>query len=155
MFLFPDGFTLICEKTNAEPTPTDMLTENGNQGTAISSAYNTTISQDGFGVNNYLITQGPSFGIENIVCMVLQKIRDTAHRLNGVWRPVGYAMETASPNKNIRNPAENVKKNSKNDEVLYGLAKIKMTPTISERCIARMAQLSSHLRSQIGNVPRT
>lgn len=43
---------------------------------------------------------------------ITQKLRDTAHRLNDVGRPVGYAMEAVSPNYSIRNSEENVKGNS-------------------------------------------
>ncbi len=57
--LMPDGSTFVYEeKTNAEPTTADMLTENGNQGTAISSASDTTIPQDGTGVNSYDMRNG-------------------------------------------------------------------------------------------------
>lgn len=47
---------------------------------------------------------------------ITQKIRDTAHRLNGVGRPVGNAMETISLNNSISNDGENVKGNNTADD---------------------------------------
>lgn len=86
-----------------------MTNQKGGEGPDISSASNTKVSQNSFGVNRYSMQDGEKR--KRPASCVAERKSDTANRLNGFERPKpneGYALKSGVSN-TICNSSEKVK----------------------------------------------